>query len=157
MTRDPNDTAELSEWRAAHKRNHDAIVALGERLHEYEEIVNQLERTSDQQKALLQTLERRKIEASNIRFTPATVLAMLAFCASIIGGQKWSTWGLSDQIASVNAKMDALKQHDEDNVKLQDERAARMAKDIGDIKAQQAMQDLKMTNLREAMLTRGGK
>lgn len=115
---------------------------------------------AEQATAIAQLIEWRKAptEATNIRFSPAMVLSLIALCVSIVGGQKWSTQGMAEQLAAqaadirvLNVKMDAAKQHNEDVTKLQDDRAAAVTREMTRIGAQATMIDTKLTNL---MITR---
>jgi hypothetical protein len=103
--------------------------------------------------------EERKVEAANVRFTPAMVVGLVIFTASLVGGQKWATSGLAEQqsataaaVTVLNVKMDALKQHTDDVGKLQDERAANWSREITRISGQATMIDTKLSNLRETTI-----
>jgi hypothetical protein len=126
----------------------------------YEERLQDIERTSASHTTQLLGIGKRTTDVSMLRFTPAMFVATLGICASIIGGSYASTWGLRDNaalmakdIASIKTTMEAQQETRKTAEKLEDERNARIVKDIGDIKAQQSMQDLKMNNLRETVLT----
>lgn len=124
------------------------------------------------------------IEASNLRFTPAILLTIVALCASIIGGAYGSTWGLKEDMSAtrsetrdVTTRMKALsediiarmaamdermkadqKARDDREAaaaKLADERASTMNRIITEVKARGEMTDLKVNNLRETVLTSG--
>ncbi len=101
----------------------------------------------------LKSASKRTTDVSSLRFTPATVATIVFICASIVGGSYASTWGLRDDVNKLQAmiaQQDDLKKLE---TKIIDERAARMEKDVGEIKAQQTMQDLRIINLRETVLT----
>jgi hypothetical protein len=144
---------------SGHKRHADLIAAYGARLQTVEEQVDRLERLCSDSKVRMDALEERKIEVSNLRFTPAMYIAGLVMCATIVGGQKWATSGFAEKqaeqtaaIALINVKMDAIKQHSDDNTKLQDERAATWTREITRISGQATMIDTKLSNLRETAI-----
>jgi hypothetical protein len=132
--------------REGHDRHRKILDGFAERQQEIEERMQKVESAQENTKTMFDTFERRKVEVSSIRFTPTTVMFLLALCASIVGGQKWSTSGLSGQITDIKAEIDALKMHDEDYVKLQDERMAQIVRDIGEVKTRQAALDLTLTD-----------
>lgn len=142
----------------AHARNSEAIKGIGERILDIEAQLNALREEQATNRILVQGLERRKVEINSVRFTPAMVLSIIALVASIVGGQKLATWGIADKqqettntIELIKMQLEARKQHEEDVIKLQDERAANVQRQITAIGGQVTMIDTKLNNLRESI------
>jgi len=119
-----------------------------------------MQRSIDEHDTALMNVAKRTTDVSQLRFTPQVVVAIVAVCVSIVGGQYLSTIGIRDEqartnaaVSTVNLKMDALKQHNEDATRLLDERSASMTEAIKEIKARAEMTDIKVNNLRETVLT----
>jgi hypothetical protein len=135
---------------SGHRRHTDAIKLLVERVMIAEAKVGPLsERLTIVEEAL-----KRPVEATAVRFTPALVLSLLALCASIVGGQRWSTSGIEEKmsvqasrIEVIDTKMDGVKQHEVDTVKLQDERGRNMQMELLRIGNQVSAVDAKVNNL----------
>lgn len=141
-----NDAAQQS----AHRRHSHAIALLIDQVRVLEKKVTTIG------EALIRIEEQLKspVEATAIRFDLKLVLALCALCASIVGGQKWSTGGLQEQMTRqsaridvIDVKMDAVKQHEVDVKQLQDERASRVQDELSRIGGQAAMIDTKLSNL----------
>lgn len=81
------------------------------------------------------------------------VASVVAICCSIVLGQIASTWTLRGDVGDIKTKIAAQDELKKLETKIEDERNARTIKDVGDIKAQQTMLDLKINNLRETVLT----
>lgn len=118
------------------QENKKAIEAHGERLGRMDEIL------------------KRPVEATAIRYDFKTVVVLIGICASIVGGQKWSASGLGEKlveqskdIALVNAKMDAIKQHAEDAGKLQDKQNEMVTREMSRLGGQATMIDTKINNM----------
>lgn len=134
-----------------HARHSKLFEGVADRMDAIEQRVEVLERDLSLAKQTMETLERRKVEINNVRFTPTMVLALLGLCASIVGGQKLATWGLAEQqkdtnnaIALINVQLEAQKQ-------LQDERSANVQRQVTQISGQVTMIDTKLSNLREVV------
>lgn len=122
--------------------------------------LERFQKAIDEHGEQLANVAKRTTDVAQLRFTPGMVVAIVGVCVSIVGGQYLSTMGLREQQATtnaalslVNAKMDALKQHNEDATRLLDERAAAMADSIKRVETRGEMTDLKVNNLRETVLT----
>jgi hypothetical protein len=139
-----------SDAASGHRRHTEAIRILVERLVKVEGTVALHGESLTRHEEVL----KRPVEATSIRFDAKVVLALLALCASIVGGQKWSASDLKEQIAAqanetkiVNVKMDAIKQHNDDATKLQDATNATMQRELTRIGGQATMIDTKLSNL----------
>lgn len=138
-----------------HARHNKLFDEYHDRIERAEQRIEKLERAADSQAQMLGTLERRKVEITNVRFNPATVIGILSVCVAIVvGGQKWATSGIQDQIALINVQLEARKQHEEDLAKLQDERASNVQRQVTQIGGQVTMIDTKLSNLRETIAGR---
>lgn len=145
----------------AHERHSELIRGLGDRLLQLEQHLTTVREEQATNRTVVQGLERRKIEINNVRFTPAMVISIIALVASIIGGQKLATWGIADKqqettntIELIKLQLESRKQHEEDVIKLQDERAANVQRQITAIGGQVTMIDTKLNNLRESIAGR---
>lgn len=111
--------------------------------------------------ALIGELGRRKTDWESLRFPPKLLMSMAAgiigallFLGSVLLGQWNATSHLSSDVQSVAATIQLQKAALDARSALEDDRAQRMAKDLSELKAQVTMQDLKMTNLRETVLSK---
>ena len=87
--------------------------------------------------------------------TAAGVIAALLFLGSgAARAMGDATSHLSADVQSVAATIQLQKAALDARSALEDDRAQRMAKDLSDLKAQVTLQDLKMTNLRETVLSK---
>ncbi len=116
-----------------------------------------VERSCASHETTLTNLPKRTTDISSLRFTPQTVVAAVLICGSIIGGSYASTWSststLRNDVAEIKAAVKAQDDLKKLETKIQDERDTRIIKDIGEIRAQQKLQDLQFSNLRETVLT----
>lgn len=150
---------------SAHTRHSNIIAALGERLHEAEDKVELLEKLTGLQQATLGTLERRKVEVNDLRFTWQMWLATALFVGAMVGGQKWAASGLSTSIdkqaselsqfkSEMNQRLDTISQHQKDIEKLQDERAAHTTDDLKRISGQVEMANTRISNVQNNLPSR---
>lgn len=102
----------------------------------------------------IDTILTRPVEASSLRFTPGTVFAIVAVCASVIGGEYISSSVVRSDVRDLSTKMDAVQKRNEDYVKLQDERAANWSRLISELKTQQESLDIRFSNWVNGELTR---
>jgi hypothetical protein len=98
--------------------------------------------------AKLDTVEKRKVDISNIRLTLPMFVAGVGLCAVIIGGQKFSTWGFAEKqsdtqhaVELLNERLNSQKMHDDDVAKIQDIRAERLTDDEKTLRGQVTMID----------------
>ncbi len=113
-------------------------------------------------KALTATVAESRtatVDINRARFSPAVVVSIIIVTVSIVGSAYGVGTMVMGRIDALSLRMDraveAQKLERENTTKLQDERAAHLASDISAIKAQQTMQDLRLTNLREMLLSKG--
>lgn len=116
-----------------------------------------IQKLLDAHEATLSRMDKRTTDVGQLRFTPQMVASIVAVCASIIVGSYASTWGLRDNQATLaarmevlNVKMDAAKQHEDDALRAQDERAASVQRDMTQLRGQATMIDTKINNLMSA-------
>ena len=95
----------------------------------------------------------RPVEVSNIRFTPAMVVAIVALCGSALG----SAWLIdardSARYDALAARMDSAKAIEESNNRLQDERSKNLNDAIRAMQAQQKLTDLNVGHLSDTIIT----
>ncbi|MES2341732.1 MAG: hypothetical protein V4597_08640 [Pseudomonadota bacterium] len=135
---------------SGHRRLRGSIGELDLRLAALELLARQQELTLTEVRETL----KRPVEATAIRYDMKTVLVLMSICAAVVGGQKWATAGFQEQMTKqatridvIDAKMDAIKQHDLDLQKLQDERARGVQMDLVRIANQAATIDTKLNNI----------
>lgn len=130
-----------------HKRHGDTLLRIGQVLDGLEARVATAEAMIRANDVLVKNLGDRKVEISNVRLTPQMWLASIVFAVSIVSGMRWATWGFSDQMKDQKAALDLIKQKQESDAKLQDERAGRWNNEIAIIRGNVQMVDTKISNL----------
>ena len=111
-------------------------------------------------KAKIALLEQSAVALTNapvnidkIIFTPRVVATIVVSLLTLYGFFLASTAGIKASVNDVSIKMDEVRRHGVDYETLENERFTRLSKDIADIKGQQTMQELRITNLRETVLS----
>ena len=149
------------EWQKAHTRNgqrcddlENEVRALIRNVAEGRDIITKID-------ALVGELGRRKTDWESVRFPPRLligtaggVIGALIFLGSVLLGQWNATSHLSSDVQAVASTIQLQKAALDARSALEDDRAQRMAKDLSDLKAQVTLQDMKMTNLRETVLSK---
>lgn len=107
----------------------------------------------------LPTLERRAtlleqpVDVSKLRITPREVFGISVVCLTIASGMWVATSGLRSDVRDIITRMQAQADASKNRNDLSDERMANMQRAINEIKAQQTLQDIKINNLRELVLS----
>ncbi len=135
---------------SGHRRHSDRLRLAEDRLLSIENKAA----SHDIKHAQFEELFKRPVEATAIRFDAKLVMAICAICVSIVGGQRWAASDLKEQIAAgstetklINAKIDAMKQHNDDEMKLQESTNATVQRELTRIGGQVTMIDTKLNNL----------
>lgn len=98
-------------------------------------------------------VERRTGDVSQLKLSPAMVATIVAASISIAGGVWATNYSLRSDVRDILTRMEAQADSAKADTKLQDERAANITRAISELKATATMQDLKISNLRELVLS----
>ncbi len=102
--------------------------------------------------ARIESMVGRPVEASTLRFTPQMVFAIVAVCGSVITGQYLSGGVTRADVAGARADVMRLSEKVDALGKLQDERAGGWTRAVSEMKAQQQLLDLRVSNLKDAII-----
>ncbi len=109
----------------------------------------------------LRNAAKRTTDIRDVKFPLSIIMSLVLVALAIIGTSKWSTNVITDRMSTqdqrisvIEVKMDALKQHDDDIARLQDERNARTVSDLARIGGDVKMLQLSANDIR---LKIGGK
>ena len=112
---------------------------------------------SDERLSRIETRLAQPTEVSSLRITPGMVFAIVALCASVIGGQYASTYGIRQEQAAMRSDVRDLSTMFVAQAKLQEERAAALNTLADLIQKKQEMQRLEIQSLREMVLALRGR
>lgn len=123
---------------------------------ELEERVDALAESHGKTIARLDKIEGKKVEITEIRLTPSTVVGIVGFCLMFAGGM-WTIDSRSevrqqDILTKMAAQAAIERDHNESTAQLQAERASVMSDKIDQLDKKEELQRIKLENLREMVL-----
>jgi hypothetical protein len=143
----------------AHGRNHERFDELkkkvdileatvgehGARILDHDRrILEQVDRLANQDRR--HNEERRApMEASQLRFSPQVVLWILMACGTLVAGPWFMNQGLRNDVASILTTMKTQQE-------IADRADQQRARDIDDLKKNEALHGIQINNLREEMI-----
>lgn len=139
----------LNQIQAVDQKHDDAHRRLRESFRDIDGELERLKKTQGEADKLFAAYAATPPDVLKLRFTPSTVVAVVAVCISIFGGFWASTWGLRSSVDALITQMNTQKEVDVAYRKLQDERASSFKDGLDTLRRQQDLQRYEIQSVKD--------